>query len=39
MQYGKNNEMSNLDDTAKWVLMFESSITVHRISACSVIKT
>lgn len=31
--------MSNLDDTAKWVLMSETSITVHRISASSVIKT
>lgn len=39
IQYGKNNEMSNLDDIAKWVLMSETSITVHRISASSVIKT
>lgn len=31
--------MSNLDDIAKWVLMSETSITVHRISASSVIKT
>lgn len=39
IEYGKNNEMSNLDDTTKWILMFETSITVHRISASSVIKT
>lgn len=31
--------MSNLDDTVKWVLMSETSITVHRVSASSVIKT
>lgn len=31
--------MSNLDDTAKWVLMSETSITVHRTSASTVIKT
>lgn len=39
IEHGKNNEMSNLDDSAKWVLMFETSITVHRISASRVIKT
>jgi hypothetical protein len=39
IQHGRNNEMSNLDDTAKWVLMSETSITVHRVSASGVIKT
>lgn len=39
IEYGKNNELTNLDDTAKWVLMSETSITVHGISASSVIKT
>lgn len=39
IEYGKNNELTNLDDTAKWVLMFETPITVHRISASGVIKT
>lgn len=39
IQYGKNNEMSNLDDIAKWVLMSETSIIVHRRSVSSIIKT